>query len=120
MDPIGFGFENYDAVGRYRDVDGGKPVDAKGELTETDVDGAFEGVPALAQRLLMSDEVRRCAATQWFRYAFGRSEQTETDACTIDQLAGELAANRGDLRAMIRATARQALFRAAPPAEVQP
>lgn len=117
MDPIGFGFEHYDAVGRYRDVDGGKPVDARGELLGTDVDGPFEGVPELADRLLQSEEVRTCVATQWFRYAFGRSEQTEADACTIDRLAGELRDRNGDLRAMIRATVKQTLFRAAARAE---
>ena len=35
MDPIGFAFEHYDAAGRWRDVDGGKPVDATGDLAET-------------------------------------------------------------------------------------
>ncbi|HVJ20899.1 MAG TPA: DUF1588 domain-containing protein, partial [Polyangiaceae bacterium] len=77
MDPIGFAFEHYDAVGRYRDVDGGKPVDAQGELVGTDVAGTFDGVPELGQRLVASEDVRRCVATQWFRYAFGRGEQTD-------------------------------------------
>ena len=30
MDPIGFAFEHYDAAGRWRDIDGGQPVDATG------------------------------------------------------------------------------------------
>jgi hypothetical protein len=107
-------------VGRYRDVDGGKPVDAQGELVGTDVAGTFDGVPELGQRLVASEDVRRCVATQWFRYAFGRGEQTDADACTIDQLAGELGARRGDLRAMIRATIEQPLFATGPAEAVTP
>jgi uncharacterized protein DUF1588 len=44
MDPIGFGFENYDGLGRFRTSEGGKPVDARGTLTMTDVDGPFTKV----------------------------------------------------------------------------
>lgn len=120
MDPIGFGFEHYDATGRYREMDGGKPVDASGELTFTDVDGPFDGVPELAERLLESAQVRACVATQWFRYAFGRSERTEADRCAIAELSAGLAERGGDLRAMIRATTRQPLFHAPPTLEVEP
>ena len=34
MDPLGFGLENYDAIGRWRDADGEFPVDASGTLPE--------------------------------------------------------------------------------------
>ena len=36
IDPIGFGFEHFDAIGRYRDDDGGKAVDARGELVDSE------------------------------------------------------------------------------------
>ena len=42
LDPIGFTFEHYDAAGRWRETDGGgQAVDATGELSGTDVDGAW-------------------------------------------------------------------------------
>jgi hypothetical protein len=59
MDPIGFGFEEFDATGVFREVDGGLAVDASGELIDTDVDGSFVGVRELSQRLLESQQVRR-------------------------------------------------------------
>ncbi len=118
MDPIGFAFEHYDAAGRWRDVDGGKPVDATGVLEFTDVDGPLDGVPSLAARLAGSAEVRSCAATQWFRYAFGRSEVSLGDVCTIGALAGTLA-GKGDFKQMVRATVRMAAFRNRAP-EAQP
>ncbi len=34
MDPLGFGFENYDAIGAWRDNDQGKPVDSAAELPD--------------------------------------------------------------------------------------
>jgi hypothetical protein len=120
MDPIGFLFEHYDAVGRWRDVDGGTPVDATGYLVGTDVDGNLDGVPALAQRLLESDQVRACVAKQWFRYAFGRDATTDADTCTVGALAAELARTNGDLRRVIRATVEQELFQTQRPEEAQP
>jgi hypothetical protein len=109
MDPIGFAFEHYDAVGRYRESDAGEPVDARGSLVGTDVDGDVDGVQELALRLLESDQVRHCVATQWFRYAFGRSE-SEEDTCALDSLNEELARGDGDLLALLRATVRLETF----------
>jgi Protein of unknown function (DUF1592)/Protein of unknown function (DUF1588)/Protein of unknown function (DUF1595)/Protein of unknown function (DUF1585) len=86
MDPIGFGFEHYDADGVWRDTDHGLPVDATGQIiNSTDVDGPFNGVIDLAIRLGASEEVRDCVATQWFRYGYGRSETAE-DACAVGQI----------------------------------
>ena len=121
MDPIGFAFEHYDATGRYRELDGGKPVDASGELTETDVDRALDGVPSLAAALVESEEVQSCVARQWFRYAFGRHESaSDGDACTVQTLTHALEASGGDLRVAIRATLRSELFREQRPEEATP
>src|SRR5262245_13725107 len=121
MDPIGFAFEHYDAAGRWRDVDGGQAVDATGMLKGTDVDGALDGVPSLATRLAGSAQVATCTATQWFRYAFGRAEQSIGDLCAVDRLAAALTGNNGggDFRKMVRATVRMAAFRNRAP-EVSP
>jgi hypothetical protein len=110
MDPVGFLFEHYDAIGRFRDTDGGQPVDATGYLVGTDVDGDLDGVPALAQALLQSEEVRSCVARQWFRYAFGHEATSAADSCTVSALAGELERTHGDLKRVVRATVEQQLF----------
>jgi len=113
MDPIGFAFEHYDAAGRWRDIDGNQPVDATGMLAGTDVDGPLDGVPSLAARLAESDQVATCTATQWFRYAFGRAEQSIGDLCAVDKLAAALTGRSGDgdFRKMVRATVRMSAFR---------
>jgi hypothetical protein len=94
MDPIGFGFEHYDGIGRYRDMDGTFQVDASGQVNSSrDADGAFDGAIELAQRLAQSDEVRECVAGQWFVYAFGRSVNNELDRCSRERLYAAFAAS---------------------------
>jgi hypothetical protein len=89
------------------------PVDATGMLTGTDVDGPLDGVPSLAARLATSEQVATCTATQWFRYAFGRAEQSSGDLCAVDKLAAAFRGSRGDgdFRKMVRATVRMGAFR---------
>jgi hypothetical protein len=119
MDPIGFAFEHEDAIGVWRDTDADQPVDATGSLTGTDVDGNLDGIPSLATKLAGSAQVATCAATQWFRYAFGRSEQTSGDLCAISALAAALSAPDGDFKKMVRQTVRMSAFRNLAP-ESQP
>lgn len=88
IDPIGFGFSSYDTLGRFQTHEGGRPVDASGELYATqdpNIEGPFVGAVELSQKLADSSEVRRCAVTQLFRFAMGRAE-TEADECTIEEL----------------------------------
>jgi hypothetical protein len=89
MDPVGFGFENYSAVGAWRDQDLGAPVDATGEVLGSDVAGPFVGGVGLARKLAGSAQARACVATQWFRFAAERLE-TDRDACTLAVLGAEL------------------------------
>lgn len=90
MDDIGFTFEHYDQLGRYRTKDGNQPVDSSGNLSGTDVDGKLTGVADLAQKLGQSAEVQSCMARQIFRYAEGRPE-TEGDTCVLQQMQAALA-----------------------------
>jgi hypothetical protein len=71
MDPIGFALENFDLTGKWRDVDGNKPVDAGGEL----VDGTkLDGPASLRQALLSRSDAFVTNATQkLLTYALGRT-----------------------------------------------
>jgi len=100
MDPIGFGFENYDAIGRFRTVDNGAPVDASGEIIQTrDLDGKFTGIAELSQRLATSAEVEECTARQWFRFFLSRFEQS-ADKCSVQRIVNQLHAAGSDLNAL--------------------
>ncbi len=87
MDPPGFAFEGFDTVGRARDKENGKLIDASGVLaTGTDLDGPFTGPVQFSQKLAGSADVRACVAKQWFRYAHGR-EDADADGKSIGQIS---------------------------------
>jgi len=89
MNPIGYAFEGYDAVGHPRTTDNGKTVDTSGALTGTDVDGPFTGPDQLAAMLAQSRLARDCFARQWFHFAFGMSvDSASARAVLAKQAAG--------------------------------
>ncbi|HWP04936.1 MAG TPA: DUF1592 domain-containing protein [Polyangiaceae bacterium] len=99
MDPIGLAFENFDAVGSFRTMDNGQPIDVSGEVTDSDdpaLQGAFTGVAEMAQKLAASQTVSDCMATQWFRFASGRLE-LEQDSCSLGNIRRSFATSNGDL-----------------------
>ncbi|HEV8244412.1 MAG TPA: DUF1588 domain-containing protein, partial [Polyangiaceae bacterium] len=115
MDPIGVGFEHFDEIGRWRDMDGQFQIDATGEIFGTeDADGAFDGPVELGKKLAGSSEVRACVSKEWFRFANGRAE-TDLDNCTLAFLNENLEAAGHDMKAlMIKMTVSDAFrYRAA-------
>ncbi len=101
IDPLGFGMENYDAIGRYRSMENGKPVDATGMLTGTpDADGPFQGGVELAAKLSSSRVLAECAGVQATRFAFGRGE-TDADRTLVASLAAGLGGANLDIRELL-------------------
>lgn len=81
MDPIGFGLENFDPIGRWRDEQGGLPVDSKGELPSGEV---FNGPEELKNLLLArKDEFAANLSRKMLGYALGRS-LTRYDNCVVE------------------------------------
>ena len=100
IDGIGFTFENYDALGMWRDTDNGYPVDASGKLVNTDVDGPVQNAVAMTNALAQSKTVHNCHVKQWFRYAFGRSE-TYMDRPYLDAMGEGFWGSGGDIAQLI-------------------
>jgi hypothetical protein len=90
MDPIGLGFEHYDALGQWRDTEAGLAIDASGEILGSDVAGTFDGALELANKLTQSRQVMDCLAKTWFRFALGRSV-AEGDAAGLAALGDRFA-----------------------------
>jgi hypothetical protein len=74
LDPLGFAFEHYDGVGRYRTMDNNQPVDASGTLELRTGPVKFKDAVELMPALAGSEEVRSCLPTQWMRYMLRREE----------------------------------------------
>jgi hypothetical protein len=119
MDPLGLGFQHFDAIGRYRAVDRGKAVDASGSL-EPDGAGAFVGVPELGRKLARSEPARRCFAAHFARFALGRhvggGETQPADRALLDALMRELGNESLDVRELMIAIATSESFRSRLPA----
>jgi len=112
MDPIGLTFEHFDAIGQYREQDNGQPIDVSGEILEAKDDtlsGAFNGPAELAAKLANSEQVRACVATQWFRFASGRSE-AEADGCSLATMQRAFTAADGNIVDLIVATTQTDAF----------
>ncbi len=90
MDPIGFAFENYDAVGRWRTMEDGLPIDASGGLP----DGSkFEGVAGLQKALLKRPDLFATTFTEkLLTYGLGRGVESY-DAPAVRAIVREAAAN---------------------------
>lgn len=108
IDPVGFGFEHFDPIGAWRELDAGLPIDASGELVGLDdLAGddvhAFGSLPELAMVLAGSETAPACFATHYFRYAHGRLEAPEDD-CALEDLAQRFAAADHDVVSLLAAT----------------
>jgi len=102
IDGIGFGFEHFDAIGRWRDkqyvlfyrtgrdrdqrknpIEANLPIDSQAQVTGIQ-NSAFTSPRQLGSVLASNQECRKCVVRQLFRYGFGRPE-TPADAHLIDR-----------------------------------
>jgi hypothetical protein len=85
IDPVGFGFEGFDAIGRRRTTENGFPVDDSGFMS-ADVQGSFRGPAELGGLLVKSRDAQACFVAQLYRFAEGRRED---DLCELEPLVAK-------------------------------
>ena len=110
MDPIGFGFENYDGIGQWRTTDNNLPVDATGSITLDGTNQTFNNAVGLTALLAKSPEVRDCFSGEWLRYALARAD-TPADAASMQATNAAFASDTASLQDLIAATATVRSFR---------
>jgi Protein of unknown function (DUF1592)/Protein of unknown function (DUF1588)/Protein of unknown function (DUF1595)/Protein of unknown function (DUF1587)/Protein of unknown function (DUF1585) len=112
MDPIGFGFEAYDGLGRYAATTAqGDAVDTTGYVEGLDGGRAlFDDAVSLGNQLAASPEVRSCLAKQWFRFALAR-DPLLGDECSFAAVDRVLASGDGDIHGAIVALVESPAFR---------
>jgi hypothetical protein len=104
IDELGFGFERFDALGRYREQENGMPVEAGGDMNDLEGLGLGTHAPytdlrALGAQLAAAESPRACLARQFFRYSRGHREGA-ADVCAVEALTATLTGT-DDLREMI-------------------
>jgi hypothetical protein len=86
INPFGFAFEQFDAVGAFRQKDAGQPVDSSGVVTLDEVELSVGGAVDLSQALASSYAVHSCFSGHLVEYALGRSK-VEADENLVEMLA---------------------------------
>ncbi len=100
MDPIGFGMEPFDGVGRTRTQDtGGFPIDASGTLP----DGRTFNGPGELSRILKDDpRFPHCLSEKLFTYGLGRSP-TRQESCQVEAITHQFAERGHRLSGLVKA-----------------
>jgi hypothetical protein len=98
MDPLGFGLENYNAIGKWRTEDGKFPVDSSGALPS----GKTFKTPDEMRALLMAGlpQFARCLTEKMLTYALGRGLKPY-DRPTVNNINRDLAAGGYRFQAMV-------------------
>lgn len=117
INPAGFAFEHYDAIGKYRTTDNGMPVNAAdvyrlGEGPKSYADGV-----EFSQLLAESSEAHACYARRWVEFAHGR-EVGAKDKGLIKEL-GEASRGGASTKELILQIVSSTSFLARVPAEAQ-
>ncbi|MGE5186159.1 MAG: DUF1592 domain-containing protein [Acidobacteriota bacterium] len=102
IDGVGFGLESYDPVGRWRDQENGKPIDASGDVEDLEQLGVgtstkFQSEPELAQAIATSQAGPACFVRQYLRFSRGLRE-------TLAERCGRLAVDKkwhGDVKELM-------------------
>lgn len=108
MDDIGFGLENFDAIGRWRDKDGDEPIDAAGTLPSGEsFSGPAELVAILAAR---EREFVACVAEKLLTYALGRGLEYY-DQCAVTSIVDRTTEGENRFEALATSIALSEPFR---------
>ena len=107
IDPIGFGLENFDPIGRWRKFDGGKPIDATGVLPGG---GTFEGPSGLKRQLATNKEDFYQNMTETvLTYALGRKLEFY-DRPEVDKIVRKLMETDGQSHELFKMVAKSYPF----------
>jgi hypothetical protein len=111
MDPIGFGMEDFDGVGRHRTTEGTNPVDASGVLEGRGLDGSsFRGLAELGAALRRQPVLAPCLVSKIYAQALGRSA-LQLDSAALEELVASFAEHQHRLDQLLLSLAASESFR---------
>ena len=103
MDPLGLPFEMFNHAGLFRTTELGKPVNAKGEITDSGdaaLDGSVNNALEMIGKLSRSERVKQVFVRHAFRYWMGRNE-TINDAPVLQDAYKAYVDNDGSMKALL-------------------
>jgi hypothetical protein len=109
INPIGFAFENFDAMGQIRTMDNGNPVDTTGEVQLSDGLYAFSGAPELVALLADSPGVHGCYAKHLAEYTLAR-DMAGGDRSLVDAIEGISMNSNAGIKAIVLSIISQPSF----------
>jgi hypothetical protein len=112
INPLGFAFEHYDAIGQWRTTDNGKPINSAAEY---ELDGkivGFQDAVELSKLLANSPRLHQCYAANWVEYSLGRAPVVE-EATPVSVLGKASVSGTSAKELLAKVTALD-LFRARP------
>ena len=84
INPIGFAFGNYGALGEYRTTDNGEPVNAADTFPFEEGKVSYDGAIELSAAVADAEQSHRCYTRYWLEYLYGRDRKTEDGALIAD------------------------------------
>jgi len=109
IDPLGLGLENYDAIGAYRTMDSGSPVDSSGVYPGGT---AFSSAAELSKLIAKDPRYPACVTKQLLTYAAGRSFSASDSMAYVQALAARATSGgAGQWRSLISMVASSDAFR---------
>lgn len=108
IDDLGFGFEHFDAIGAWRETEGGHPVDARGNMNDIEGMGSgtdlfFDDLHTLGVALANSQTAQACFVREYYRFVHGAAEEPG-DACALVSIGQRFAESGHDIVEMMVAT----------------
>jgi hypothetical protein len=100
LDPVGFPFESFDAIGQWRDNENGLPLDLTGSVPGTE--GTINGPVELAEKLATAEAANTCFAQHWMEFGYGKTHD-EGDACVQAELESAFTASGGNVKQLLLA-----------------
>lgn len=110
MDPMGWPFEAFDAVGRFRTMDAGLPLDTTGNIpNRPPIEGPVANAEELITKVAGSDTAHACFTRHVFRYVAGIDDAPSLE-CRTRNLAQSFRQQGGSIPELIVAALQSDLF----------
>jgi hypothetical protein len=110
INPIGFAFEGFDGLGRFRDMDNGHPVDTTGTYPFAEGDKSFSGPAELMQQIAEGSQAHECYAKKLASYALER-DVVDAERPLVVSLGAASRASGGSVKDVILALVKNDAFR---------